>query len=703
MIRNSIIGLALLLGSFGCAASTPRPIATDAALGKVVIYRNGVAYFERHARVDGDQLVLDVPAERMDDFLKSLTIVDAKTGKSLPVAFPTPERVGADARMVVQLPAKGRHDLKISYVTESPAWKPSYRLVLGDGGKGKLEAWAVVDNVSGEDWRKVTVGVGSTSALSFRYDLHSVRFVERETLDDGRAIALAPPTGGSPYAVAGKELQVVGNLDLDTIDGIDEEARSESDGNAAKVDASRERRAPGHVRGHGGTGRSAAAATGVSAQAMEPPPSQSIAGLARQIKDEKKKIRIEGFARAADDDKRTSSLGRANAVRDRLIANGVPADQIEAVGTGRVSRNDGVRVLTVNEEAKPLQPTGASPGTEETTGNAFFVADHAMTIEDGHSAMVSMLATPAQAREVYFYDPISTRGSKLYAFRAVELMNPSEYTLDGGPFTVYAEGQFLGEGLSEAVPPKSKAFIPFGLDKKLLVEPESSEREEIEQLVTVERGVVTAEARRIRRTEMNLHNRGDAPAVVYVRHAVPAGWQLHDPTVKFEKLRGAHLFPVTVPPRGAKKLRIEEATPIQKTVDIRTDDGIRDLALYVQASSKLDAGLRARLADIIELHRSMADVGERIATLHEQMGTYRTRLDEIHVQLVTLRKNPHANRLRDHLAKKLEEISERLQKATIEVADLEGQRMAKKIGLQDRLAELTLEKRREKSDKLAAN
>ena len=31
----------------------------------------------------------------------------------------------------------------------------------------------------------MTVGVGSTSALSFRYDLHSVRVVERETLGDG--------------------------------------------------------------------------------------------------------------------------------------------------------------------------------------------------------------------------------------------------------------------------------------------------------------------------------------------------------------------------------------------------------------------------------------------------------------------------------------------------------------------------------------
>ena len=34
----------------------------------------------------------------------------------------------------------------LTYVTESPAWKPSYRVVVGDKGKVMLEGWAIVDN-----------------------------------------------------------------------------------------------------------------------------------------------------------------------------------------------------------------------------------------------------------------------------------------------------------------------------------------------------------------------------------------------------------------------------------------------------------------------------------------------------------------------------------------------------------------------------
>src|SRR5258705_2354462 len=150
----------LTLGLGGCATTLPRPIHSNAALGKVVVYRNGVAYFERYAALHGSQLKLRVPSERLDDLLKSLTVVDARSGKPVPVSFPTLEHVGDQVEIAIQLPKPAPTDLKISYVTESPAWKPSYRLKLSKKGPARLEAWAVVDNVSGADWDRVTAGVG---------------------------------------------------------------------------------------------------------------------------------------------------------------------------------------------------------------------------------------------------------------------------------------------------------------------------------------------------------------------------------------------------------------------------------------------------------------------------------------------------------------------------------------------------------------
>ncbi|HSU38912.1 MAG TPA: DUF4139 domain-containing protein, partial [Polyangiaceae bacterium] len=216
MSRKFTIGPWLLLvlaaGATGCASAravTP-PIHTEAALGRVVVYRNGVAYFERRAIVKGNELTLEVPGQRLDDFLKSLTIEDVRSGKLVPISFPTLDDQDDEVKIRLELPKDGTYELKITYVTESPSWKPSYRLELHGKEPAKLEAWAVVHNVSGEDWKHVAIGVGSTSALSFKYDLRSVHFVDRETLTDETALGVAPPTGGTPYQVAKKEVELLG-------------------------------------------------------------------------------------------------------------------------------------------------------------------------------------------------------------------------------------------------------------------------------------------------------------------------------------------------------------------------------------------------------------------------------------------------------------------------------------------------------------
>ena len=76
--------------------------------------------------------------------------------------------------------------------------------------------------------------------------------------------------------------------------------------------------------------------------------------------------------------------------------------------------------------------------------------------------MISLFNSETEAKQVYYFDPVSARGSTKYAFKAVRLTNPTSYTLDSGPFTVYTPSEFLGEGLAEPIPPHGVAFIPFG-------------------------------------------------------------------------------------------------------------------------------------------------------------------------------------------------------------------------------------------------
>ena len=63
-------------------------------------------------------------------------------------------------RMVLAASGSGTRRLFVSYISEVPIWKSTYRLVLpADGRKPVLQGWAVVDNTVGQDWTNVELSL----------------------------------------------------------------------------------------------------------------------------------------------------------------------------------------------------------------------------------------------------------------------------------------------------------------------------------------------------------------------------------------------------------------------------------------------------------------------------------------------------------------------------------------------------------------
>ena len=314
--------LALLaLVSVGCAngRSAFSTTSTDLGLERVVLYRNGIGYFERHGEVGDSTLRIRVRRDQINDLLKSLTVVD-RDGQAVSVSMPldpdtwaaaalsaltpgqgslaqlldglrgtevtlhtTLGRVrgrvvlvemivdepdpdapaparggggtggpsqrdfkvtmkGADLKVVrlskvrdvtlhdgdlamqlhrrldassgegmfqqvevaIQLVGAKTHDVSVSYVVAAPMWKPTYRVVLPEDGKGQalLQGWAVVDNTSGEDWSAVKMSLTSGEPIAFQYDLHTPRTVGRSDLTEAgvrkrAVVALGETTYGN--------------------------------------------------------------------------------------------------------------------------------------------------------------------------------------------------------------------------------------------------------------------------------------------------------------------------------------------------------------------------------------------------------------------------------------------------------------------------------------------------------------------------
>ena len=76
--------------SAGCAngRSAFPATSTDLGLERVVLYRNGIGYFERHGEVDESTLRIRVRRDQINDLLKSLTVVD-QDGQAVSVSMPS--------------------------------------------------------------------------------------------------------------------------------------------------------------------------------------------------------------------------------------------------------------------------------------------------------------------------------------------------------------------------------------------------------------------------------------------------------------------------------------------------------------------------------------------------------------------------------------------------------------------------------------
>lgn len=70
----------------------------------------------------------------------------------------------------------------LSYVVAAPAWKTSYRALTGADGAVDLQAWAVIENATGEDWEDVSLTLSSGSPRTLAADLHGRTWRYREVV-----------------------------------------------------------------------------------------------------------------------------------------------------------------------------------------------------------------------------------------------------------------------------------------------------------------------------------------------------------------------------------------------------------------------------------------------------------------------------------------------------------------------------------------
>jgi len=113
----------------------------------------------------------------------------------------TENRAKERRRLSIGFLGEGTRNVAISYVVAAPVWKTAYRLVIPkDGGKARLQGWAVVENLTGGDWKDVELVLVSGNPVTLRQQLYTAFFAERPEVPVTTSARLVPRTDDAEEA-----------------------------------------------------------------------------------------------------------------------------------------------------------------------------------------------------------------------------------------------------------------------------------------------------------------------------------------------------------------------------------------------------------------------------------------------------------------------------------------------------------------------
>lgn len=102
--------------------------------------------------------------------------------------------------VALKVAGEGAREVAVSYVVPAPIWKTAYRVVTLKDNKARLQAWAVLENASGEDWENVEVTLSSGAPVTLKQRLHDLYWKQRREvpIDVSEGYVPRTDTGAEP-------------------------------------------------------------------------------------------------------------------------------------------------------------------------------------------------------------------------------------------------------------------------------------------------------------------------------------------------------------------------------------------------------------------------------------------------------------------------------------------------------------------------
>jgi hypothetical protein len=662
----SVAPLALCaLSALGAGCARGPDLRVDGLpIRKVVVYRNGVGYFERSGEVEGDSVQFRMRQRMVGDFLATLAIVERGGSSVQAASFPLdvsaddptapdpqfmrmleawddPDKVqdsrnnGRNKLRNVTLRLDGKqHDLAIGYIAATPVWRPSYRIVVQNGGTD-LQAWGIVENVSGEDWRDVELSLVAGAPLAFESTLGDpVTPVRPIVTDTGEVIAAVPEGVTSLNEREGGAVNRVGPP-------AEAPAAPPPPPPAPVAQSS----APaGRMRGTGSSG-SAGSAPASPKKSAAPRPRSVSAEPEAELDDLK-------YDKAEERSVALNELGKGGLSAPRRIS----ALAAVAVDSGATRYRLPVRV----------------------------------TVPDASATMVLLINQRVPGEAVFLFSPDGgVPDSSAHPFRVARFTNATQGLLERGPIAVFEKGAFLGQGMLEPLPPKATATVPFALERSLAVESERRHLELGGRLFKIEAGELVVERDSVTRTIYKIKNGSEQSAKLLVRHPRLGAARLYKPPAGTEDNLGAGnaLVPIVVQAAARAELTVEERQPTQERTDWLSPIADEAVKAYL-ADPRADRALVAALGSAWAQRDALKKASDERNSLTQSQAELEKSARETRLSLEAIEKNKQAGDLRARLTARLADVTNRLDQITKKLVELNMRASELEVRFRDAIREI---------------
>ena len=664
-------------------------VVKDLPVRKVVLYKNGVGYFEHAGTVSGNQRVaIDFTSAQLNDVLQSLTVLDEGGGRIAGVNYNSTTPI----EQQLQKLALGLKDY--------PAAIAVYQAIRGQ----RVEVTGAGASLTGKlvniEFRRETDKAGQTTEdhyfLIVVTDAGALRMVQ---LTDALYVRMLDPALQKQFAnyldiIASAQNQQVRHLQLEDR-GEGQRQLRVSYISAVPVWKATYRMVFPRVANGGATVQGWAVVDNTVGSDWDNVQLSLVAGapqsftqpLSQPIYSYRPEIPI---AIARQNAPQTHEA--AEMMNDQLTApiripkniqTGAMLSSVPPSSSFGVAGMEGFGGSTGGVMGGVYRPSDAIQQGDVTT-NAFddffeYALTQPVTIHKNESAMVPILQQDLPAEHVTLWSE-----KEPTPLRAVWLENKSNLTLDSGSFSIFESGEFAGEGLLDPIHPGEKRLLSYAADQAVKVHRGGLKNARTLHHIALHDGVLVEQTSEVTDSTYTVSSAASEARTVIVEHARRPGAELNSEPKPTETTPTAYRFKLVVEPHQSVDLRVSEKATLSETIRINPND---DRSGFLVAISKFTPALEEKLRPLIDAETALSNLNRKIQESEQKEKTLADDEARARENLTALKGNDAGKRF----VAELNQAEDDIAAARKDRAGLEKERDAARARVESIIAQLSFD------------